>query len=187
MVEPRPLLQGEKIRLCAIDIEKDAPLFFRWRSDSEYWNLLTSAIAFPVNLGEIKRELQKWETDEKVYSFGIHTLDDDRLIGLIELEVDCLHRDAWVGIGIGEADYRGKGLGTDAMLEILRFGFLELDLFRISLNTFEFNSPAIRSYEKIGFLEEGRMKDCLNWNGQRWDIVYMGLLRSEWERQYHAA
>ncbi|HPH95496.1 MAG TPA: GNAT family protein [Anaerolineaceae bacterium] len=183
----RPLFQGERTRLCAIDIEKDAPCFFRWRSDSEYWNLLSSSIAFPVNLRDIKKELQKWETDEQVYSFGIHTLDDDRLAGLVELEVDLLHRDAWVGIGIGEADCRGKGFGTDAMLEIMRFGFLELDLFRISLNTFEYNTPAIRTYEKMGFTHEGRMRAYLNWKGRRWDLIFMGMLRSEWESRYHAA
>jgi RimJ/RimL family protein N-acetyltransferase len=88
-----------------------------------------------------------------------------------------------VGIGIGEAEYRGKGYGTDAMQVILGFAFRELNLHRVSLSVFEYNPRAIRSYEKAGFRHEGRLRAEINRDGRRWDVLMMGILRTEWEAQ----
>ena len=89
-------------------------------------------------------------------------------------------RDAFVGIGIGNRNDWSKGYGSDAMKIILRFAFTELNLRRVTLNVFEYNPRAIRSYEKTGFRHEGRMRNALLRNGKRWDMFYMGILREEW-------
>jgi RimJ/RimL family protein N-acetyltransferase len=89
-------------------------------------------------------------------------------------------RTAFVGIGIGERAYWGKGYGTDAMKVALRFAFTEINLERVTLNVFEYNPRAIRSYEKAGFKHEGRMRGALLKDGRRWDMIYMGILREEW-------
>lgn len=88
-----------------------------------------------------------------------------------------------MGIGIGEREYWSKGYGTDAMNVILRFAFDELNLYRISLNVFEYNQRAIRSYEKVGFVVEGREREFLRRGGRRWDMIFMGLLREEWAQK----
>ena len=67
------------------------------------------------------------------------------------------------------------------MRVILRFAFTELNLHRVSLTVFDYNQRAIRSYEKAGFRMEGRQRGFLKREGQRWDLIYMGILRSEWE------
>jgi hypothetical protein len=38
-------------------------------------------------------------------------------------------------------------------------------------------------YEKVGFKHEGRMRAALNRDGRRWDLIYMGILRAEWEER----
>ena len=48
------------------------------------------------------------------------------------------------------------------------------------LNVFEYNPRAIRSYEKCGFVLEGRRRQALNRDGRRWDLIHMGILREEW-------
>ena len=85
-----------------------------------------------------------------------------------------------MGIGIGEREFWGKGYGTDAMDLILRYAFVELNLRRVSLNVFEFNQRALRSYEKAGFQLEGRQRQVMQREGRRSDILYMGILREEW-------
>ena len=50
----------------------------------------------------------------------------------------------------------------------------------VTLTMFEYNSRAVRSYEKAGFRHEGRMRQVLNKEGKRWDILTMGILREEW-------
>jgi RimJ/RimL family protein N-acetyltransferase len=40
----------------------------------------------------------------------------------------------------------------------------------------------VRSYEKCGFTIEGRVREAILKEGQRWDMIYMGILREEWEQ-----
>jgi RimJ/RimL family protein N-acetyltransferase len=86
-----------------------------------------------------------------------------------------------VGLGIGDRNDWGKGYGTDAMKIILRFAFTELNLRRVTLTVFEYNPRAIRSYEKVGFRHEGRLRSILLRDGKRWDMLYMGILAEDWK------
>ena len=115
------------------------------------------------------------------YFFSIRTLAEDKLIGELGLDVVTWPgRDAFVGLGIGETEYWSRGYGTDAMNILLRFAFTEVNLRRVTLTVFEYNPRAIRSYEKAGFRHEGQMRKVLNKEGQRWDMLYMGILREQW-------
>jgi RimJ/RimL family protein N-acetyltransferase len=179
------LLCGQLVRLVAANSETDAELFVRWASDSEYMRLQSS---WPTRLWsqkQAKEALRDWMEHEKpdTLEFMIRTLAEGRLIGSIGLDgIRWQHGDTFVGIGIGERDYWGKGYGTDAMRIILRYAFVELNLHRVSLDVFEYNPRAIRSYEKVGFTIEGRQRQVLNRDGRRWDMIYMGILRQEWEK-----
>ncbi len=181
------LLHGRLVRLAAANSEADAELFARWTRDSEYQRQLDSEVACPQSGKHAKEIIQKWMENERPDNAGfmIRTLADDRPIGSIGLdEIRWTHGDSFLGIGVGDPEYRGKGYGTDALLVILRYAFTELNLHRISLDVFEYNLRAIRSYEKTGFVVEGRERQFLNREGRRWDLVYMGILRQEWERLY---
>ncbi len=180
------LFRGELVRLMAEDTQKIAEAFSRWQRDSEYWRLMASEAAFPHSIPAIKKWIEKdFEKDPPPFSmFLIRTLEDDRLIGDIGLDgVHNGHGDTFVGIGIGEREYWGKGYGTDAMRIMLRYAFTELNLERVSLDVFEYNPRAMRSYEKAGFKHEGRARGVLHRGGRRWDLIYMGILRAEWEAQ----
>jgi RimJ/RimL family protein N-acetyltransferase len=132
---------------------------------------------------------EKFERDEEEepkpdsFYFIIRTLGDDQPIGFIGLSgIRWTHGDAWVSIGIGDRAYWGKGYGTDAMDVLLRYAFLELNLHRVSLSVHERNARAVRSYEKCGFVVEGRVRRFIRRDGQFEDLVNMGILRKEWER-----
>jgi len=145
--------------------------------------LLGSDVVRPISVKGEKGWLEKEHEDDPadLFMFMIRTLRDDRLIGEIALDgVQWHHGDTFVGISIGEREYWDKGYGTDAIQVILRYAFEELNLHRVSLNVFTYNQRAIRSYEKAGFQFEGRQRERLNRDGERWDMVYMGILRTEW-------
>lgn len=182
-MSPRPLLQGEQVRLAAFDQETGPEAWSRWMHDSEYSRLLDSAPAFPWTPNRIKAEMEKELVKNDSFLFAIRTITDDILIGFVSLDgIQWSHGTAWVAIGIGERSYRGKGLGTDAMREALRYAFTELNLYRVNLDVFEYNKPAIRSYEKAGFVHEGRLPERLHRDGRYWDLLFMGILRDEWEK-----
>jgi RimJ/RimL family protein N-acetyltransferase len=183
------LLTGQLVRLAALDAEAYSKSLARWSQDSEFWRLMD----YGPSLRFSQKAIQKWfeEGQEKDYKddapprnmlFMIRTLQDDQIIGDVGLDgIDFIHGRSFVGIAIGDRANWSKGYGSDAMRVILRYAFQELDLHRVSLSVFEYNPRAIRSYEKVGFKVEGRVRKALLRDGQRYDVIYMGILHSEWK------
>ena len=177
------IFTGKLVRLSAFDPEELSKALPRWHRNSEYSRLLSSSLGPLQSPKAVTNWMEKeaMELSPASYFFGIRTLAEDKLIGDLGLEVvDWSGRDAFVGLGIGETEYWGKGYGTDVMNVLLRFAFMEINLRRVTLNVFEYNPRAIRSYEKAGFQHEGRERKVLNREGQRYDILFMGILREEW-------
>jgi RimJ/RimL family protein N-acetyltransferase len=128
--------------------------------------------------------IKDWfEKDESPNAFFvIRTIEEQKAIGFIELAgYDWVARNAWVGVGIGDPDYRSQGYGTEAMRLLLKFAFRAQNLHRVNLGVFSFNKRAIRCYEKSGFKYEGTERDAIFKDDQRWDVHLMGVLQSEWE------
>jgi RimJ/RimL family protein N-acetyltransferase len=118
--------------------------------------------------------------------FRIRTLTDDRLIGFVALHsIEWNNRVGEASIGIGDSACWGKGYGTDAMRVILRFAFHELNLDRLWLTVIASNARAIRTYEKVGFRHEGALRKAVYRDGERCDMLVMGILRDEWMEQRH--
>jgi len=179
----KDVLTGKFVRLAAFDPEEMSKAFPRWYRNSEYLRLLNSS-ARPLHSPKAELKWMEEEAGEMSpggYYFSIRTLADDKLIGELGLDVVTWPgREAFVGLGIGETGYWGKGYGTDVMNVLLRFAFTEVNLKRVSLGVFEYNPRAIRSYEKAGFRHEGHLRKLLSREGRRWNNLYMGILRDEW-------
>ena len=176
------LLTGQLVRLVAMNAETDAEVFARWDVDTEYMRQLDSGPHLPNRAKKVREGIEKEQSeDPNTIAFSVRTLADDRLIGFVAFDgINWQHGETFVAIGIGDPAYRGNGYGTDAMRVMLRYGFRELNLNRIQLDAFSYNERAIKSYLKAGFVEEGRQRGMLLRNGQRWDFVYMSVLRDEW-------
>ena len=179
----KDLFRGELVRFTAEDPETVAKLEVNWQRDSEYMRLADNRPRQVLSQKRIKqmREegMEKGYQPER-YVFSVRTLTEDKLIGFLTLWVNLIHSDAWIGLGIGERDFWSKGYGTDMMNICLRYAFMELGLQRVSLGLHSYNRRALRSYEKAGFLLEGRTRKDVFREGQRTDTLYMGILREEW-------
>ena len=55
-----------------------------------------------------------------------------------------------------------------------------LNLNNITLGVLAFNKHAIRAYEKAGFVHEGRMRQAVFKHGSYNDVLFMSVLRDEW-------
>jgi len=94
----------------------------------------------------------------------------DRTAGVCEL-----------GIGIGDREYLGHGYGHNAVRVLLRYAFRIHNLHKVFLCTNSNNERAIRAYRACGFVEEGRQRRQAWSDGCYVDLVFMGILREEWE------
>lgn len=102
----------------------------------------------------------------------------NQLIGEMDYQVDppYLYKKetgtAWIGIIIGEEIGRGKGIGYLA-LEYLESEIKSQGLKRIELGVFEFNTNAIKLYEKLGYKEIGRINAFTYWKDKMWQDIRM--------------
>ena len=180
----RDLFRGELVRLTAEEPETRAKTEVRWQRDSEFHRLADSDPAMMVSEKKLKEWFEKQNEggfQSKRYSFSARALDEDKPIGFFGLWVDLINNEAWVGIGIGEREFWGKGYGTDMMKLCLQYAFTELNVHRVSLGLHEYNPRALRSYEKAGFRLEGRTRKDTQREGRYTDGLWMGILREEWE------
>jgi RimJ/RimL family protein N-acetyltransferase len=101
-----------------------------------------------------------------------------RLVGEMSYQIDPEHLlkqvpgTAWVGIVIGEADGRGRGVGRQA-LHYLEREIAAEGLGRIELGVFAFNLPALALYTRLGYQEFGRVDDFTYWQGRMWQDIRM--------------
>lgn len=83
---------------------------------------------------------------------------------------------------IGSGPHKGKGYCKDMIKAILKVGFEELNLHRISLGVYDFNTAAIKCYKSSGFSVDGISRDVLLQKGEWWSLVEMSILEHEWKK-----
>jgi RimJ/RimL family protein N-acetyltransferase len=169
------------VRLTAFEPDADLPVLARWYQDADFMRLFDAEAAYPKTRGQLAKYIADQQKSPTAFVFAIRPLDRDDLIGYIELDgIVWAQRVGWVSVGIGEAAQRGQGCGTDAMRLLLQFAFDELNLHRVQLTVFRYNTHAIRLYERLGFQHEGTFREFLQRDGERYDMLLYGLLRREW-------
>ncbi len=178
------VIEGERVRLIPPADIGFARLTGEWVNDPLTRHLIGGP-AYQMSLAS----REDFVRDRLTQSFNgiylmIQAIDTSEpvVVGAIELrKVSPEHRSAEVGILVGDRGYWGQGYGTDAMRALCRFAFEEMDLHRIYLDVLEFNTRAIRAYERVGFVVEGRQRQDAYLGGHYYDSLAMGLLREEFE------
>lgn len=100
-------------------------------------------------------------------------------IDFVKLDI----KNGWgeVGIVIGQEENHGKGYGSEALELLCGFGFEQLRLNRVELVCWDFNVKGRKTYEKVGFVEEGVRRQKRYRNGKYHDEICYGFLKEEWE------
>ena len=180
------LFESADVRFGPIDHEKDPEIESRWTHDSEFMRMMETNPARPMSAAMIKKQYEKLEKqiedDKNLYHFMIRAKADDRLIGKAVLQrIEWTNGNCFLLLGIGSAEDRRKGYGTQAMQMLLRFAFAELNLFRLTAAVPEYNEGAIALMRKFGFTQEVCRRSALERDGRRWDLYIFGLLKDEWQ------
>lgn len=79
------------------------------------------------------------------------------------------------------SDFWGQGLMSEAARAVVRYGFSELDLNRISAQVFTDNIGSIRLLEKLGMVREGCLREYRHVRGKAEDVYIYSLLRADWK------
>lgn len=104
-------------------------------------------------------------------------------VGILRLSnLDWKNKNVTLGFKIDKKEHRGKGIGTDAYMAIIRYCFDELGLHRIKSSYLDFNAASQAVHKKCGFVEEGRMRESHYQNGRWVDLILTGLLEEEYRK-----
>lgn len=150
-------------------------------------------------------EVNRWLTraPASVEEYRDAFVDPDRLVATLVVELDGLVigdlmlrvEDAWgqaevadrvagVQAEIGWAlhpDHVGHGYATEAVRELIRLCFEDLDLRRVTGSCFAANQASRRLMERVGMRREAHtVKDSLHRSGEWLDGMDYALLREEW-------
>lgn len=181
MTSPNRLLHGDRIRLTALRSD-DVPALAAWEQDTEFLRLYDARPARPRSPDELVEWLKDRRGDSNTYIFGVRRLNDETLIGTVELDgILWPHGVCGLGIAIGERTNWGKGYGHEAARLAIAFAFQELNLHRITATVFDYNQRSINLVERLGFRREGAFREFLERDGARHDMLLYGLLRHEWK------
>ncbi|MFD2923615.1 GNAT family N-acetyltransferase [Halobacillus naozhouensis] len=163
--------------------EKDFPQLIDWMTSPEFllqWG--GPKFHYPLNYEQLKEYVVDSNSDHSsqlIYS--VVDKQTDATIGHIALRnIDRGNQSARIGKVIVSDEARGKGIGTLMMKEVLKVAFDQLQLHKVSLGVFDFNQPAIRCYEKVGFKKDGLLRDHRKMNDEYWSLYEMSILDSEW-------
>ena len=184
------LFEGEKIRFAAFDAERDAEVFSKWTHDPDYMRLTEYDPPRPMAPFHIKKKFEEMEKEagRDLYYFVIRTRTDDRAIGFAHIYwVEWNHGSARANLAIGSPDDRNRGFGSEALQMLLRYAFEELNLYRVTVDTFDYNTVGRRFLEKRGFQLEVCRREAIYRDGRYWDALSYGLLAEEWAAKQPAS
>jgi ribosomal-protein-serine acetyltransferase len=117
-------------------------------------------------------------------SLAVKAGDGWRLVGWVNLEIDIPARLAEVGYWL-DADFVGRGLVTRAVTAVLDHAFGPLGLDRVGLQTVADNTRSRNVAERLGFTQEGVLREYAAFPDERRDLVVYGLLAREWRTAKH--
>ena len=143
---------------------RDALNDFHWRRDPEiarYDAAMPLARTFTEFLDQFERDLLF--ADPRRRMLAIEAADGTQIGNIMYYNADDSRLAAELGICIALPEYRGRGLGTEAVVGFLRFIWNDTPFRAIYLHTLQWNERAIHCFEKAGFNQTARVLRQRQW------------------------
>lgn len=175
-----PLVIGERVYLRAfepVDAEHRAR---HAAAETETWMDRSRWPLSPIAWEHFAVELFKKEPPSDI-TLAVCLTENDQYIGAVDLfDIDWINRTAETGAWLGDAEYRGKGYGTEAKHLLLEYAFDRLQLRALMSYVWEPNTRSAAALMKQGYRSAGRLKWEELKHGVYHDALIFDVLRDEW-------
>jgi [ribosomal protein S5]-alanine N-acetyltransferase len=181
--ETFPILETERLVLRGITRD-DIPALRGIYGDTEvmrYMADMQSTLSTDRELRSIVDWAGRMFAGKNGIRWGIVPRGEGDLIGTCGFHLlDWHNQHAEIGYDLARAYWR-KGIMTEAVRAIVRFGFERLNLHRIEANVTEGNEASAKTLLKAGFQQEGVWRERAYLRGAFYDLLQFGLLKSEFD------
>ena len=187
MTDERILFDADRpeVQLVPFSLKRDdhalRKAYLGWLNDLDVVRLIASPTLLVPEKGMdfVEQSFIRF-TQPECRGFFILYLPHSAYIGTTKLDSISAHsRSAWDGIMIGDKRYFGRGLSSQVYRVLLAYGFGELGLNRVTGGCNERNTPMVRTFERLGYTPEGRLRQADSIDGEFCDHLYFGILRDE--------
>lgn len=159
------------VQILHSELYDDVPTWSR--SDAKAWRpIAPGSPRSPYAIGEPSDSAEPFS----VVELGTHELVGDGVLW----GIDRHNRTAHLGLSL-RPDFRGRGLGTDVVQALCKYGFTVLNMQRLQIETLADNLAMINAATKAGFTVEGTLRHAAWVYGAFIDEVILGLLVDEWK------
>ena len=176
-----PNLESERLILRQV-IKKDVEQLYEILSDAEvakfdYFYPVTSKGEVMKFIDRYKQEL---EENEEI-TWGIILRKTNKLIGTCCIgDFNEGARRAEIGYDIAQVEW-GKGYATEAIREVVDFGFNVMNLNRIEATITPGNIASVRVLRKLDFIQEGIVRERDLIKGKLEDGIIMAVLKRDYK------
>jgi RimJ/RimL family protein N-acetyltransferase len=170
----------DRIYLRALELN-DSELIHKWRQDISITKYLGCNF-FYVSLERERKSIEnKILDDSKDIYLGVCLKENNRLIGYVQINnIDLRNLKAeWGGTLIGEKELIGKGYGEEASRLLLKFLFEQYPINKCYGYCLAEHPATVKMMKKMGFKQDGTLRQDIYKDGQFKDILLLSILRSE--------
>lgn len=159
--------------------EADLETVMHWRMRPEVTRYMYTDPQ--LTLDEQRRWFDRMSRSERDRVWIIELLEGARAVGVLSLsEIDRVNSRCSWAYYLGDTEVRGAGLAKSLELNVYAYVFDTLALNKLCCEVFSFNDRVVALHEKFGSKVEGVMRQHICKNGEYFDVVRMGMLRSDW-------
>ncbi|GAA2429184.1 GNAT family protein [Streptomyces macrosporus] len=172
---------GKRVRLRGIEPD-DWAAFMRLAVDEERLGDLLHPPRSAEGFRAWARERAAAKPEGDRFGLAIEAVDTGEMVGAVGSHHADPHAGRFeYGVTIG-ADHRRKGYAAEAVVMLLRFMFAERRYHKCEARIFAHNEASLALHRRLGFVEEGRLRDHVFFAGRHHDLVVMGMLADEFAR-----
>lgn len=172
-------LHGETVDLAIFRKDREAiELYTEWLNNEDYLHFIGRNQIIQTFADE-KKWAEREEKDNE-FRFNIITKLNKQMIGNCDIWAMPYSRSACLGILIANKEFQNKGIGTEVIKLLLKYCFEELNMHNVMLQLDSTNERAYRCYEKAGFKECGRERECNFHHGKYSDTITMQILEQDY-------
>lgn len=175
-------LQGKQVWLQPFTVAHiDAPAYYAWLTDYEVIKTINRAdYLTPVRIEEVRRYCEAVMASPKDIFFAIHLASDDRFVGTLRVGgLNWRAGTADIGILVGDRTVWGRGVATDAIRIVGNYLFNSLGLRKLTAGLMAVNPSMLKVFARLGFREEGVLRQQDRYEGGYCDHIYLGCFKDE--------